>query len=183
MIHQGFEEMKLSEEAYEEYISLYEDKDTFVSGIKMYEPKGMNFLFETKDFDGNAVNMADILAGHKVTMINCWATWCNPCVKELPQLQKLSKKFEAKDCQIIGICTDVDMNDDTSEAAKILNKAGADFLNLVAPNDTHNYYMLYCWPTSFFVDSEGRLLTDPVFGANMKGYSKALEDALSALEG
>ncbi len=183
VIHQGFEEMKLSEEAYEEFVALYEDKETFVSGIKMYEPKGMNFLFETQDMDGNAVNMADVLAGHKVTMINCWATWCNPCVKELPQLQKLNKKFEEKGCQIIGICTDLDMNDDTSEAVKILTKAGADFLNMVAPDDTHNYYMLYCWPTSFFVDSEGKMLTDPVFGANVKGYSKALEKALQALEG
>ena len=170
-------------ESYDEYISLRNDKETFLSGIKLYEPTGENFLFETQDMDGNAYSLADVLAGHKVTMINFWATWCGPCVNELPQLEKLSKSFEEKDCQIIGICTDLYAGSDTSEAQKILTKAGVTYLNLVAPENDEKYYMLNAYPTSYFVDSEGNILTEPVVGADIKGYSKALKTALAALEG
>ena len=167
----------------EEFASLYEDKETFLSGIKLYPPEGESFLFETRDMDGNPVSTADVFAGHRVTMINCWATWCGPCKKELPQLQKLSKTFEKKGCQIIGLCLDLYPDLDTSEAVKILKKAGVKYLNLVAPFEDHQYLMLYVYPTSFFVDSEGNMLTEPVSGALIGEYEKALDKALSALEG
>ncbi len=177
---------KMAEYGYmdeEEFVSLYEDKETFLSGIKLYPPAGETFLFDTQDMDGNPVHTADVFAGHKVTMINCWATWCGPCKKEFPQLQKLSKVFEEKDCQIIGLCLDLCPDQDTSEAAGILKKAGVKYLNLVAPFEDHKYLMLYMYPTSYFVDSEGNMLTEPVSGALLSEYEKTLEKALSALEG
>ena len=182
-IHQYFSDKEWAEDLYEEYVSLYEDRETFISGIKLHKPTRDNFLFETKDMDGNAINMADVFAGHKVTMINCWATWCNPCIKELSQLQKLSKTFEEKDCQIIGLCSDLHMKSDPAEAVSILQKKGVTYLNVVAPDEDHLFYKLVVYPTTYFVDSEGRLLSDPIFGADLKGYSKALDKILTELEG
>ena len=73
-------------EYYDEFAALREDKETFLSGIRLSKPADEIMLFETQDLDGNAVSMSDILAGHKVTMVNLWATWCGPCVAELPIL-------------------------------------------------------------------------------------------------
>ena len=170
-------------DSYEEYISLLEDRETFFSGIRLSKPTGTNFLFETQDMDGNAVSMSEVLSGHKVTMINFWATWCGPCVQELPQLQELSRTFEGKDCQIIGVCTDLHAGSDAAEAKDILSDNGVSYLNVVAPENDSHFYLLNAYPTSYFVDSEGNILTDPIVGASPSAYSKALTEALAALEG
>lgn len=172
---------------FEEYAALREDQETFISGIKLQKPAAWNLCFESSDLDGSAVSTADVFAGHKVTMINVWATWCDPCIEELPQLEKLSKDFEEKDCQIIGVCLDCYAGSDTSRAKAILEEAGVTYLNLMAPQNDDELFPLNSFPTSFFVDSSGNVLTMPFEGAPPTGYihlySNALKDALSKLDG
>ena len=170
-------------EYYDEYAALSGDKETFLSGFRFNKPEPATMLFETQDLDGSPVNMADVLAGHKVTMVNLWATWCGPCVNELPDLGRLSKTFEEKDCQIIGICLDVNAGGDAAEAKSILENAGAEYLNLAAPENRYQYLLLdiSTYPTTYFVDSEGNVLTEPVVGAMPSRYPTMLNEALAKL--
>ena len=171
---------------YDEFASLRADKETFRSGIRLQEPAPKILVFETQDTDGNTVSFADILPDHKVTMVNLWATWCGPCTEELPDLQKLSKEFEAQDCQIIGICLDYQEGEDTTEVKKILEDAGVTYLNLLAPKEEVELLQISTYPTTYFVNSEGRLLTMQLQGAYPSPYTwvytNALKDALSKLE-
>ena len=173
-------------ENYDEYVDLAGDKETFLSGIRLQKPVERTLLFDTSDLDGNDVNIADVYAGHKVTMVNVWATWCDPCVDELPRLEKLSKEFESKDCQIIGICMDSFKGSDNSRAKEILEQAGVTYLNLTAPENGEEIFAMQYFPTSFFVDSSGKVLTKPYEGAPpaayMYLYSNELDAALSSLE-
>ena len=51
-------------------------------------------------------NKTDILnEGFNLLLINFWATWCNPCTKEMPSLNKLQSKFEKNQLKIITIAT------------------------------------------------------------------------------
>ena len=172
-------------ENYAEYTDLAGDKETFLSGIRLRKPVERTLLFVTSDLEGNDVNISDVYAGHKVTMINVWATWCEPCVDELPRLEKLSKEFEAKDCQIIGICMDAFKGNDNSGAKEILEQAGVTYLNLTAPDNGTDIFAMQYFPTSFFVDSNGKVLTKPYDGAPpaayMHLYSNELDAALSIL--
>ncbi|MBR0160284.1 MAG: redoxin domain-containing protein [Oscillospiraceae bacterium] len=171
-------------EFYDEFMDLREDRETFLSGIQLQKPLTATMLFETQDLDGNTVNMLDVLADHKVTMVNLWATWCEPCKKELPDLQELSKTFEAQGCQIIGICLDYHAGEDTAAVKDILSEAGVTYLNLVAPENDRTLLPMKYYPTSYFVDSEGNILTDAVLGAYpVSVYKNALKLALSALQG
>lgn len=138
--------------------------------------------FETTDLDGNAVTSTDLFAGHKLTMINFWATWCEPCKDELPDLEKLHQDLSAKKCQIIGICEDAGEGSDITAAAKeILAKAGVTYTNLVATNEMLQMMPHMALPTSFFVDSKGHIVTEPVIGASFSQYNERIEEALKAL--
>ena len=54
--------------------------------------KKLNF-FDLENLDGKKVNIADKLIKKKLILINFWATWCPPCIKEIPDLIKLKQKF------------------------------------------------------------------------------------------
>ena len=69
-------------------------------------PKEGAISFETVDLEGNPVTSKELFADHKITMVNIWATWCTHCVRELPELERMSKEWAEQDCQIIGICDD-----------------------------------------------------------------------------
>ena len=45
--------------------------------------------FSGKDIEGNEVNATDLFKNHKITMVNVWATYCQPCIQELPDFHTL----------------------------------------------------------------------------------------------
>lgn len=144
-------------------------------------PIGTKLSFETTDVYGNAVSSADLFAGHKVTMINLWATWCTFCKQELPALEELSKELAEKDCQIIGICTDLD-DDNVQQAIKILEDNGVTYTNIRQTDEIAKTLLTIGLPTTYFVDSEGKILTTPVRGMNFEKYGERIEEALKAVE-
>ena len=66
--------------------------------------KKINF-FDLETLDGKKVEVADKLTKKKLILINFWATWCPPCIKEIPDLIDLKKKFE-RDIEIIFVSVD-----------------------------------------------------------------------------
>ena len=144
-------------------------------------PIGTKLSFETTDLNGNAVSSADLFAGHKVTMVNLWATWCTYCKQEMPELEELSKELAEKDCQIIGICTELD-DDNVQQAIKILEDNGVTYTNIRQNDELAKTLLPVGLPTTYFVDSEGRVLTAPVRGAYFDKYRERIEEALKAVE-
>ncbi|MBR2675085.1 MAG: TlpA family protein disulfide reductase [Mogibacterium sp.] len=138
--------------------------------------------FTTVDLNGNEVTQA-IFADVDITMINFWGTYCAPCIKELPDLQKISGSYDGR-FQMIGVPIDVNFSDKNSaeykNALKYLEQAGADYMNIEAAGGIVEYMssMQYV-PTSIFVDSEGNLIGEPVVGALTDEYKKRIEDYLN----
>ena len=62
----------------------------------------------------------------KVTLVNFWATWCPPCVKEFPELVKLYKNYKDKDFNLIFVSLD-ENSDVSSKLIPFLKKQGVDF--------------------------------------------------------
>ncbi len=67
-------------------------------------PKKINF-FDLKTLDGKEIKVADKLNKKKLILINFWATWCPPCIKEIPDLIKLEKRFE-NEIEVIFVSVD-----------------------------------------------------------------------------
>lgn len=79
--------------------------DSVVSGVAA----GERFPAATlQDLHGRRVALADY-AGTAL-VVNFWATWCAPCRREMPSLQRLSALFHAQDLQVLGITVDDDLN-------------------------------------------------------------------------
>ena len=173
-------------DCYGEFESLANDPGVFLSGLTLSAPEwpgelavGDTISFETADFAGTPVNSADLFAQAKVTMINLWATWCGPCKGELPELGELAKEFEAQGCQLVGLCLDAENDEVLATAEALLSDAGAGYLNLRPMEDLDKLFPTSGYPTSFFVDSEGRVLVAPVLGAAVDQYPETMAEALA----
>jgi len=136
--------------------------------------------FSTKDLDGRAVTDS-IFAENEITMINFWATWCPPCVAEMPDLGELAKTLledsDRKDA-LIGILLDADDRGALEKARQILSKSGAGFPILRPSSEMQSIIgAIDAIPTTIFVDSEGNIVGSAVIGARS---SQAYLQAISA---
>ena len=61
--------------------------------------------FTTRDVDGNTFRLSDML-GKKVILIDFWATWCQPCLAEMPHLQKLYDQHKAEGFVVVAVSMD-----------------------------------------------------------------------------
>lgn len=60
--------------------------------------------FELPDLNGAMVSAADF--DGKVMLVNFWATWCKPCIEEMPMLSALAQSYSSRGVQIVGIALD-----------------------------------------------------------------------------
>ena len=171
----------------EEFEDLYAKLGGLLENAEYFEPVspfegmiGTKIEFETTDIDGNPVTSDEIFSQHEVTMVNVWATWCTWCIYELPELNEINNRLEAKDCAIVGLVGDGTDDETIKEAKQLLKENGDEYLNIL-PWDgalTDDFPMDSGWPTSFFVDREGKIVSTPVVGAAIDSYEKVIDQIL-----
>lgn len=159
------------------------------------QPQAQEGIFQTMqmtDFDGNEVDKS-LFEGHRLTMVNIWATFCNPCLSEMPELGELAAEYAKEEggVQIIGICTDItDLSGNTTQEAvdgakQIVEMTGAAYPHLI-PNDEFMAFLMQevpGVPTTFFVDENGEVIGDEVVGAKSKdAWQQEIESLLAMLE-
>lgn len=107
--------------------------------------------------DGANVEIPRAWAG-KPTLVNLWASWCAPCLKEMPELQAFSGEQAANGVQVVGIALD-----DPASARAMLERIGIAYPNLIdAPGPADAGVRLGnpagVLPYSVLVSAEGRVL-------------------------
>lgn len=143
----------------------------FVVPEELREP-GVLEGFTSEDLSGNAVD-SSIFADYPVTMINVWATFCSPCIEEMPDLGALADEYAPKGLQIIGIVSDVGDGSGgydpemTDLAREIVEITGSDYLHLMPSADLIERKLgeIQAVPTTFFVDENGAEIGEPLVGA------------------
>ena len=152
------------------------------------EAQEMGVVFEAQDIEGNTVT-SDIFGQSRLTMVNVWATYCNPCLSEMPELGELAGEYDSGDFRLIGIISDVPeamegIDEEKAERAReeaksLIEKTGADYTHLLLGASLYNALLtdVTAVPTTFFIDKEGNVL-DQVVGAMDKESWKEKIDAL-----
>ena len=136
--------------------------------------------FSTTDMDGNKVTN-DTFADYDLTVVNFWATYCNPCIDELPELAEWRKELP-NNVNLIGLLVDVEEkgSDQYKLAEKIIKETGADYQHLFATEEFDDMISnLVGVPTTFFVDSTGKIIGEPFAGADVNAYKQTAEDYLN----
>jgi thiol-disulfide isomerase/thioredoxin len=137
--------------------------------------------FSSQGFKGEAVSDA-LFADATLTMLNIWATWCPPCVSEMPDLGRLGRSMP-KGSQLAGIILDAGEPDAMSDADGILTKAQADFLQILPSEEMRPVLEeIDAIPTTLFVDSQGRIVGKPLVGSRSEeAYRAEIEKLLESL--
>lgn len=145
-------------------------------------PSAKSVIFEGTDLEGNAVS-SDILSHSKLTMVNVWATYCGPCLREMPALGELAAEYDAEDFQLIGIVSDVMEGADQSTAESLVRETGASYPHLLLNESIYLGLLsdVTAVPTTFFLNQEGAVL-DTVVGAMEKdAWEEKINELLEGL--
>ncbi len=132
--------------------------------------------FSTTDLEGNPVDSAELFAGHKVTMINLWTSWCTYCIREMPELEEIYQEYKEKGCNVVGILMDADDPGAMDEALAILEQTGVTYMTLKPTGDILDQIPAQAYPTTYFVDENGKLIGETVVGADVDRYREQLEN-------
>ena len=92
----------------------------------------------------------------KIVLLNLWASWCPPCIKELPALDRLQQRLGGDDFIVVAVSLDEDLNlarqmfSDLSIQSMVLYSQSAENLGRHFPVDV--------LPTTFLIDRDGRAM-------------------------
>lgn len=107
--------------------------------------------FSLYDLSGNQVRLTDFRG--KVILLNFWASWCSPCRREIPSLERLYQKRKDKGFEIVAVNSE---RASASQIASFSEKFGMSFPILLNPKrDVGNKYWVRAIPTSFLLDKNG----------------------------
>ena len=88
----------------------------------------------------------------QVVVLNFWATWCPPCVEEMPSLVEMQRRMKAKGVTVVAVSIDVD----ESAYRQFVKDHAANLLTVRDPEQkTPNLYGTHGWPETFIIDRNG----------------------------
>lgn len=144
--------------------------------------------FTTQDINGNTYTQ-DIFADYDLTLVNIFATWCTPCVSEMPDLERLHQYMADKGVNVVGFLLDArdedgNVSDETLEQAKLLAERTGVTYPILVPDETMLNGRLSgidSIPETFFVDRDGNIVGKTYSGsAGFDEWLQTVEKELAA---
>lgn len=123
---------------------------------------------------GRKVSVSDF--GGRLLVLNFWATWCPPCVQEMPSLDEFQKRLGVSGVVVLGVSVDKDAN----LYRDFLSRAKVSFLTARDPEaKISSDYGTYKYPETYIIDSKGKVVQKIIGPENwnderMVSYVKSL---------
>jgi cytochrome c biogenesis protein CcmG, thiol:disulfide interchange protein DsbE len=116
------------------------------------QPSGPAPDFDLENIAGGKLKSADLKG--KVAVVDFWATWCEPCLSEIPKYNKMADEYKGKDVQIVGITVE-SPHEDIKPKVK---ETGMKYTVLVG-NDAvvEGFGGIIGWPTTFVVTKDWKI--------------------------
>jgi len=128
------------------------NEDVPLNNMAIYEtPKPISSLI-FEDFSGNKINLNQYEG--KLILVNFWATWCAPCKKEMPSLDKLYQSIKFKNLQVFAVNME---KTDTLKTKKFFNSLNIKKLEIFFDNDLNfvKKFKLKGVPTTILINKKG----------------------------
>jgi thiol-disulfide isomerase/thioredoxin len=110
------------------------------------------------DLDGNTAPLGQIAAGNKAVLLDFWASWCGPCIRLMPELQKKADKYSALGIVVVAVNTDE--SDPVNKAVKIKADHNMNLPWMLEPPERPLSRLLYIdsIPRMILLAPDGRVL-------------------------
>lgn len=146
----------------------------FLSGMAASPPLvgGPAPAFKLKTVDGRILQLSDLKG--RLVVLNFWATWCVPCIKEMPEFEKIHQTLHPE-VQIIGINL-AESKEKVDEYVKAHDLSFPILLDDFG-NVSQEYEVLHL-PVTYFITADG-IIRDKIFGGGITG--KMIEDKINQL--
>ena len=192
---------EMPEEQKNTYYELISHSEELLAGVELTDltlPEmmqaarvGGSTLMEMPVFDlsEKEVRLGDMIAQNKVTMLNFWGTFCGPCIREMPDLGELEREYKDRGFEILGLTSDIVDGSGAIQKALVEDAEGiiADtkitYPVLITSRELLEYGEITVLPTTYFVDSEGNMLGDPLLGSRSKeDWERIITGILDSVE-
>ncbi len=119
------------------------------------------------DPQGNKHSLKDFK--DKIIVMDFWATWCGPCVKMMPELQKIHEKFLNQSVIVLGISTW-----ERGDPIKFMNEKGYNYKLLMKGDEVAKKYGVTGIPTLYVIGQNGKIIFGDV-GFKSDSYQRIVE--------
>ncbi|APY00599.1 thiol-disulfide isomerase/thioredoxin [Lacinutrix venerupis] len=127
------------------------EKEDAVAKISSYN-------WKLKDLEGNSVDLNQVKG--KVVFVNMWATWCPPCIAEMPSIQKLYNDYKDK-IEFVLVS-----NEKQATIKSFLEKKNYNFNTFIPQTQIPQTFNVKSIPRTFLIDKEGNIIIDESGAAN-----------------
>ncbi len=126
--------------------------------------------FSLSGLNGNTYNSEELFAANKVTLLNFWATFCGPCIREMPALEQLYQQYAGQGLGVTGIVLDSRKAD---TARSMAAKLGTTYPHLLDDGRFAPYF--YAIPQTFLVDRGGKILSAATGARTLEQFEQMIQ--------
>lgn len=134
--------------------------------------------FNYENFDGGSISLHELRG--KLLYIDVWATWCGPCIKEMPALKELVKEYAKKDIEFVSIS--IDGKNDYDKWKKMVPEKNVGGIQLYdaegLDSDFMKAFSVSLIPRFMMIDSEGKIITAKAPRPSSKDVRKFIDSHL-----
>ena len=155
-------------------VSMHRDADQSDSSQES-EPKAMPVI-SLQDMDGKSIKGDQFK--NSVVVFDFWATWCGPCIAEIPFLNRLQEKYKDRGVKVVGVTL---ASGDAGEVKPFVSRFKMAYPVLMGNDDQAYDLNIMGFPTTYIVDRDGKVYQKYV-GAGPSKAQRMESDILRLLE-
>ena len=134
---------------------------------------GKPFLdFTGETLDGKQISLSEVVKSNKLVLLDFWASWCGPCMKEMPNIAEIYKQYKSKGLEIIGISSDADPRRWTAT----IEKNHMNWLQIRSSGEDRigQMYGIIFIPATVLIDHKGNIVARKLRDIELKEKIKEL---------